>query len=333
MKRTSLPLRTRRAFITLLGGTAAAWPVVARAQQPAMPVVGVLYGGTAQSDGHWMAVWRKGLSETGFVEGKDVEILHLRAEWHYDRLPALATELVRRRVAVIFALWNVSALAAKSATETLPVVFAVGGDPVELGLVASLNRPGANVTGAFLASLALIQKRLQLLLEIVPAARTVGFLINPTSRQKDFDLREAETSARILGVTMVTLSAAAPGEIETALKGQSIDALLIANDAMFFDPAAVAQLVASAASHAVPTIYAGREFVEAGGLISYAANTDDAVRLAVTYVGRILKGEKPAELPVQQVTRFETVLNLGVAKALGLNLPPAVLLRADEVIE
>jgi len=232
----------RREFFVGLG--AASWPLAARAQ-PTSPVVGVLFGGTAQSDGHWMAALRKGLSETGFVEGDNVEILHLRAEWHYDRLPALAAELVRRRVAVIFAQWNVSAVVAKSATETLPVVFAVGGDPVELGLVARLDRPGANVTGVYQLAAATIQKRLQLLHEIVPAARTVGFLINPTSRQKDFDLREVETAARILGVTMVTLSAITPSEIEAALapiKGQGINALLTANDAMFFDPAAVARL-------------------------------------------------------------------------------------------
>ena len=323
----------RRTFIAGIAG-AAAWPLAAWAQR-ALPVVGVLFGGTAQPDGIGMAALRKGLSETGFVEGKNVEILHVGAEWQYDRLSALATELVRRRVAVIFALWNVPALAAKSATK-LPVVFSVGGDPVELGLVANLNRPDANVTGVYTLGAALVQKRLQLLHEIVPAARTVGFLINPTSRQKDFDLREVETAARILGITMVTLSATTPSEIETALapiKGQSINALLIANDAMFYDPVAMAQLVALAASHAVPAIYDSRDFVDAGGLMSYGANLDEAVRLAGTYVGRILKGEKPADLPVQQVTRFETVLNLKAAKALGLDVPPATLLRADEVIE
>ena len=239
----------RRAFIAGLG-SAAAWPVVARAQQ-ALPVVGVLIGGTAQPDGTGfvegnMAALRKGLSETGFVEGNNVEILLLGAEWQYDRLPALAAELVRRRVAVICALWNASAQVAKSTTETLPVVFVVGGDPVQLGLVASLNRPDANVTGVYILSAALVQKRLQLLHEIAPAARTVGFLFNPTSPQKDFDLREVETAARILGVTTVTLSAPTPSEIETALapiKGQSINALLIGNDAMFYDPAAMARLV------------------------------------------------------------------------------------------
>ena len=264
------------------------------------------------------------------------KILHLRAEWHYDRLPALAAELVRRRVAVIFAQWNVSAVVAKSATETLPVVFAVGGDPVELGLVARLDRPGANVTGVYQLAAATIQKRLQLLHEIVPAARTVGFLINPTSRQKDFDLREVETAARILGVTMVTLSATTPAEIETALapiKGQGIDALLIANDAMFYDPAAMARLVALAPSHAVPTIYASREFVDAGGLMSYGASVDDAVRLAGTYVGRILKGDKPADLPVQQITKIDLVINLKTAKALGLTIPETLLATADEVIQ
>jgi len=192
-----------------------------------------------------MAALRKGLSETGFVEGNNVEILYVGAEWQYDRLPVLAAELVRRRVAVICALWNASAQVAKSATETLPVVFVVGGDPVQLGLVTRLDRPDANVAGVYTLGAALVQKRLQLLLEIVAAARTVGFLINPTSRQKDFDLREVETAARILGVTMVTLSAITPSEIEAALapiKGQGINALLTANDAMFFDPAAVARL-------------------------------------------------------------------------------------------
>jgi putative ABC transport system substrate-binding protein len=320
----------RRDFIAGLGG-AAAWPLMVRGQQ-ALPVVGVLFGGTAQSDGHWMAAFRQGLSQTGFVEGKDVEILHLTAEWHYDRLPALAAELVRRRVAAIFAQWNVSALAAKLATDMLPVVFAVGGDPVELGLVTRLNRPDANVTGVYTLSAALIQKRLQLLHEIVPTARTVGFLINPTSRQKDFDLREVGTAARILGVTMVTLSATTPSEIETALapiKGQSIDALLIANDAMFIDPAAMTRLV----TLAVPTMYWGREFVDSGGLMSYGPNLDDVVRLAGTFVGRILKGEKPANLPVQQATRVETVLNLKAAKALGLAVPLTLRALATEVIE
>ena len=323
----------RREFIAGLG-SAAAWPLVARAQR-ALPVVGVLVGGPAQLDEvYHMAALRKGLSEFGFVEGKNVEILYVGAEWQYDRLPALAAELVRRRVAVIFAMWNVPALFAKSATETLPVVFVVGGDPVQLGLVTRLDRPDANVTGVYNLSAALVQKRLQLVREIVPAPRTVGVLINPTSRQTDFDLREVETAARILGVTLVTLSAATPSEIETALapiKGQSINALLIGNDAMFGDPAAAARLVA--ASHAVPTFYYSREFVDAGGLMSYGPNLDDAVRLAGTYVGRILKGEKPANLPVQQATRVETVINMKTAKALGLTIPETLLATADEVIQ
>ena len=325
----------RREFIAGLGG-AAAWPLAARAQQSAMPVVGVLFGGKAQADGPGTpALVGKALSETGFVEGKNVEILRLGAEWQYDRLPALAAELVRRRVAVIFALWNAPALAAKSATETLPVVFAVGGDPVELGLVARLNRPDANVTGVYNLGTTLLQKRLQLLHEVVPAARTVGFLINPTSRQKDFDLREVEAAARILGVTMVTLSATTPSEIETALapKGQSIDALVIGNDAMFGDPAAVARLVTLAASHSVPTIYYSRGFVDDGGLMSYGPNPDDTVRLAGTFVGRILKGVKPADLPVQQATKVELIINLKTARALGLNIPATIYARADEVIE
>jgi putative ABC transport system substrate-binding protein len=280
----------RREFIAGLGSVAA-WPMAARAQR-ALPVVGVLTGGPAEPGEpvYRISALRKGLSEIGFVDGNNVEILYVGAEWQYDRLPALAAELMRRRVAVICALWNASAQVAKSATETLPVVFVVGGDPVQLGLVTRLDRPDANVTGAYNLSAALVQKRLQLLHEIVPAAKTVGFLINPTSRQKDFDLREVETAARILGVTKVILSATRPSEIETALapiKGQSIDALLVGNDAMFYDPAA----------------------------------------------GRILKGEKLANLPVQQATRVETVLNLTTAKALGLTIPETVLATADEVIQ
>jgi putative ABC transport system substrate-binding protein len=324
----------RREFIAGLG-SAAAWPVVARAQR-ALPVVGVLYGGTAQPDGWDMAALRRGLSEIGFVEGNNVEILYVGADWQYDRLPALAAELVRRRVAVIFALWNVAAVVAKSATEALPLVFVVGGDPVQLGLVTRLDRPDANVTGVYTLGAALVQKRLQLLHEIVPAARTVGFLINPTSRQKDFDLREVETAARILGVSVVTLSATTPSEIETALaptREQSVNALLIANDAMFGDPAGVARLVAFASSHAVPTFHYDREFVNAGGLMSYGPNFDELVRLAGTYAGRILKAERLANLPVQQATRVESVVNLKTAKALGLTIPETLLATADEVIQ
>jgi putative tryptophan/tyrosine transport system substrate-binding protein len=304
----------RREFIAGLG--AAAWPLAARAQQTAVPVIGFLSGesaGAAAAD----AV-RKGLGEQGYVEGRNVEILYRWAEGRYDRLPALAGDLVRRRVAVIIATGSgtTSALAAKSATATIPIAFAIGTDPVELGLVASLNRPGGNLTGATSLAAGLVVKRLELLHEIVPAATSIGFLVDPTGGGVKVEMRDAEMAARTLGLRLVTQSASAPGEIEAAfanLVAQRIDALLTHAAALFAGQGA--QLAALTARHAVPAIYRIRQIVEAGGLMSYGASFSDAWRVAGTYAGRILKGEKPADLPVQRSTRIEMVLNLKTANA------------------
>jgi putative tryptophan/tyrosine transport system substrate-binding protein len=296
-----------------------------------VPVVGYL-GGSMKSLS--VPAFRQGLGELGYVEGQNVEILYHNAQFQYDRLPALAADLVRRRVAVIFAAETQAAVPAKLATATIPIVFSIGGDPVELGLVASINRPGGNVTGVTFRTQELTAKRLELLHEIVPAAMPIGLLVNPTNNTVKAEIGVAEAAARVLGVRLVIQNASNRKEIDPAfaiLVEQRIGALLVSNDLLFGVQGA--QIVALAARHAVPAIYARRGEVEAGGLMSYGANLSDARRLAGTYVGRILKGEKPAELPVQQSTRFEMVLNLKVAKALGIEVPTATLLRADAVIE
>jgi ABC-type uncharacterized transport system substrate-binding protein len=322
----------RRDFITLLGAAAAGWPIAAGAQQPAMPVIGFLSGGKSTDA---TAAFRQGLGEQGFIEGSNAEIVYRWAETQYDQLPVLAADLVRRQVAVIFAAPPIaSALAAKSASAKIPIVFATGFDPVARGLVASLNRPGGNVTGVTFLIEALVAKRLEVLHEIVPAATSIGFLVSPTSPTVEAQIREAEIAARNLGIRLVILNASTPSEIERAfaiLVEQRVGALLAGADNFF----AVQrdQLVALAARHAVPAIYTLPEAVKAGGLMSYGANAADANRLAGTYVGRILKGEKPAELPVQQSTKVELVINMKTAKALGLTLPITLLGRADEVIE
>ena len=270
------------------------------------------------------------------MEGGNIEILYRYAEFHYDRLPALAAELVRRRVAVIVASspGTASALAAKSATTTIPIVFAIGIDPVKLGLVASLSRPGANITGVSFLTTDLTAKRLELLHAIVPSARPIGLLVNPTAPQTKSQRDEAEGAARILGVPFVILNASSPNEIDDAfamIAEQRIEALLIGSDALFAGQSN--QLAALAARYGVPAIYPYPEVAEAGGLISYGASIPTTFRLAGTYVGRILKGEKPADLPVQQSSHLDLVLNLKTAKALGLTVPPTLLVRADEVIE
>jgi ABC-type uncharacterized transport system substrate-binding protein len=323
----------RREFIA--GFCAAAWPIVARAQQPAMPVIGYLNAGTESAIRGVTAAFLRGLSEQGYVEGRNVEILYRWADARYDRMPALAADLVRRQVSVIAATGgNLSALAAKSATATIPIVFTSGADPVELGLVVSLNRPGGNVTGATFITRTLIAKRLGLLHEIVPAETSIGFIVNPTVPRIEGDVREAEIAARILGLRLVILNASTLGDLETAFatfSGQRIGGVLLAGDPLIFFLRD--ELAALAARYAVPAIYATRENVEAGGLMSYGASLSDAWRLAGTYAGRILKGEKPADLPVQQSTRIELVLNLKTARALGLTIPPGILAIADEVIE
>jgi putative tryptophan/tyrosine transport system substrate-binding protein len=324
----------RREFIAGLGG-AVAWPLVARAQQSAVPVIGFL--SAASEAGGFAAAFRRGLSEEGYVEGRNVEILYRYAEFKNDRLPSLAADLTRHPVVAIFTTGGqASMLAAKAATTITPIVIVTGTDPVDLGLVASLSRPGGNLTGVYFVDQAVNAKRVQLLHQVVPATSAIGFLVNPTNPpiQVDPEVREAENAARILGVRLVILSASTSSEIETAFAsaaGQRIGGLLVLADAFFYLQRD--QLAALAAHYALPVMYPYREPVGAGGLMSYGPSLSDAHRIAGTYVGRVLKGEKPADLPVQQSTKVELVINLKTAKALGLTIPPNLLAIADEVIE
>jgi putative tryptophan/tyrosine transport system substrate-binding protein len=322
----------RRDFIAAIG-SAAAWPRAAQAQRRPLPVIGILSGSTASP---FLDALRNGLGEQGYVEGRNVEILYRYAELQYDRLPKLAADLVDRRVAVLFAASTVTAVAAKSSTATIPIVFAIGTDPVDLGLVSSLNRPGGNLTGVYFLVQELTAKRLELLHEIVPAAQSIGFLTNTAEPITEAETRQAETAARVLGVRLVIANASTPGEIDASfasLVDQGIAALLVGGPVLFF--AQRSQLVALASRYGVPAIYPFREAVDIGGLMNYGASVADAYRLAGTYVGRILKGDKPSDLPVQQLnTRIDMVLNLKTAKALGIDpVPTATLLRATEVIE
>jgi putative ABC transport system substrate-binding protein len=324
----------RREFITLLGG-AAAWPLAARAQQPAMPVIGYLSARSPDDTTHLLAAFRRGLGEHGFVEGQNVTIEYRWALGRYDRLQEMATELVRRPVAVLTATGGEpSALAAKAATSTIPIVFSIGGDPVKQGLVASYNRPGGNATGVSLLTSPLEQKRLGLLRELVPQATTMGFLLNPTLPQSGSQLSDIQEAARTLNLQIHVLRASTDHEIDSAFETvapQRIQALAVAADP-FFDTRRE-KLVALAARHAVPTMYHFREYAVAGGLVSYGVDPSDAYRLVGVYTGRVLKGVNPAELPVMQAIKFEFVINLKTAKALGLEVPPGLSARADEVIE
>jgi putative tryptophan/tyrosine transport system substrate-binding protein len=321
----------RREFIAGLGGAAAAWPLAARAQKTAVPIIGFLSGASET----YAAAFRRGLGEEGYVEGRNVEILYRYAEFQNERLPLLAADLARRPVAVIFTTGGIaSILAAKSATTITPIVFVTGTDPVEHGLVASLSRPGGNLTGVYFLDQAVNAKRVQLLHEVLPATSAIGFLVNPTSPpiQVDPEIREAQHAVRILGLRLVILNASTASEIDaafTSVTGQQIGALLVIADALF--SVQHDQVAALAARYAVPVMYPYREPVDAGGLMSYGPSLADAHRLAG--IGRILKGEKPADLPVQQSTRIEMVINLKTAKALGLTIPPNLLAVADEVIE
>jgi len=330
----------RRDLITLIGGAAATFSLIwsrgARAQQPALPVIGVV-GSTSQDtyvDGGQLAAFRNGLNEAGFVEGQNVAIEFRWAEGQYDRLPEFAAELVSRRVAVILAGALPSAVAAKGETSTIPIVFVMGADPVKLGVVASLNRPGGNVTGISQYYGALGAKRLELLRELVPSASGIAIISNPKNPNAEDHLNDVQAAARAIGQQTDVFRASSENEIDTAFAGlvRRGDGALLVTDDPFFSVRR-SQIVALAARHAVPTIYYARDFTAAGGLISYGSGAGDNYRLAGIYVGRILKGAKPADLPVIQPTRFELVINLKTAKALGLTVPLTLQASADEVIE
>jgi putative ABC transport system substrate-binding protein len=325
----------RREFITLLGGAAAAWPLAARAQQPAMPVVGFLGAGSSKSDAYRAVGVRQGLKEAGYVEGRNVAFEYRWAEDQYERLPALAAELVRREVAVIVAIGgNTSALAAKSATATVPIVFEIGGDPIELGLVGGLARPGGNITGVTFLVGTLTAKQFEVLHETVPKAALIAFLLNPTNADAETKTKDAIAAADSIGQKLLVVHARTDSELEAAfvtLVQQRASALVVSAEPFFSSRRE--KIVELTARQSMPTIYSVREFVAAGGLMSYGTSITEALRLSGLYAGRILKGEKPADLPVQQSTKVELVVNLKTAKALGLTVPPQIVARADEVIE
>ena len=320
--------------MTLIGA-AAAWPLPARAQQPAMPLVGYLGGLSPVTFAPRLAAFRKGLAETGYIEGQNVAIEYRWAEGQYDRLPALAADLVRRQVAVIAAMGgDAPALAAKAASTTIPIVFAVAADPVKAGLVSGLNRPGGNLTGVNFLLNMIAAKLFEVLNETVPKATTIGFLVNPSGPEAESAISEVSLASQALGLELFVVKASSENKIDAAfatLAQERVGALLVGNDVFFYSRRE--QIVALAARHAMPAIYNVREFAQAGGLMSYGTSVDDAQRQAGVYVGRILQGAKPADLPVQQAMKVELVLNLKTAKTLGLTFPLTLLARADEVIE
>jgi putative tryptophan/tyrosine transport system substrate-binding protein len=326
----------RRKFITLLGGAAAAWPLAARAQQPAMPAIGFLDTRSADGMASRLGAFRQGLKETGYIEGENVTVAYRWAENRIDRLAELAAELVRRQAAVIVTTGGVpAALAAKAATATIPIVFLVGEDPVRLGLVASLARPSENLTGINLFNAELAAKRLEILRELVPPAARIAVLVNPfEATNTETTLRDVATAARAIGLQIQIFNANTSREIEAAFESigrERPDALFVGSSA--FLNARRAQLVQLAAFHRLPAAYAAREAAEAGGLMSYGTSITDAYRQMAVYAGRVLKGAKPADLPVVQASKFELVINAQTARMLGLTVPPSLLATADEVIE
>ena len=324
----------RREFITLLGGAAVAWPLAARAQQPALPVIGFLRITAAVGSAHLVDAFRQGLKESGFVEGQNVAIEFRWADGQRDRLPGLAADLIRRQVAVIVGSGAVSARAAIAASATTPIVIVVGVDPVKTGLVASLNRPGGNVTGVVFDTVDLPAKRLGLLHELVPKAAVVAVLLDPNLPNSESEMRDAEEAGRTIGRQILILKAENEREIDAAfatIVQAGAGALLVGSGPMFLGQRR--QIVALATRHALPASYVTRQYPEAGGLMSYGPSQTDAYRRAGIYVGRVLNGAKPADLPVELPTKFDLVINLATAKALGISVPPMLLARADEVIE
>jgi putative ABC transport system substrate-binding protein len=325
----------RRDFITLLSGIAAAWPLTARAQQQAMPVVGFLGTAAASEWSQLVAAFQGGLRDSGYIDRENVSVEYRWADGHFDRLPALTADLVGHHAVVIVTTGSAnSAQAAKAATTTIPIVFVIGTDPVKLGLVASFNRPGGNVTGVTWLAAALGAKQLELVRELLPNVGVIAMLANPNNPVSESELNEAQDASRALGQQILGLHAGNESEIDTAFAApvqRRAGALVVSSDSVFF--ARRDQVVALAARHAVPAIYPVHEYAVAGGLMSYGSRLADAYRQVGTYTGRILRGEKPADLPVQQATKVELTLNLKAAKALGVQIPTALLVRADEVIE